>query len=335
MNLQELSLISVKESYDLYDSVTILENGEGPRWRFNYNNFKNDPKPDILLLGAYRHPTTGNNLVGGINLHYLTKQQIEDLAKVLPRIMAANNLYYRYHTGKQLLPEVFTKFYRTYDAKYIRGIEKDIMYPKYGLIKTTADWMKKKVAGLLKSKQQRAKEAEPKYPQDLSSMNTQLDTVVRQLQQVPASSPQADEPEVVQAKEQIPQQRIDNTEAGIQRNIDEPLRQAFRDKKRAENPELKPTKPLDQIGPKIPTDDYEEQLPPQQQLQQKRQRFEQEEQENMQELMEPSETTEIEQPTPTPEINTLDDDKLEESIIRYYSPRLNRYITETVSLIKI
>lgn len=344
MNLSELSTVTVRESQEFYDSVLILEDGEGPRWRFNYSNFKNDPNPDILLLGAYRHPTTGNNLVGGINLHYLDRAQIEQLAKVLPKIMAANSLYRRYHVGKRELPQVFDNFYRTYNASYIHGVEKDTMYPRYGLLKTTADWVKKKLGSILKTKKQREKDAQPQYPSDLTSMNTELDKVVQQLQQVPPTDSLSKTPDVKAAKAQQLKQQIDKTEAGIQRNIDEPVRRAYRDYKRETNPELRPTLPLNQIGPSVDTDasdaidqqEYERQISPQQRQEIKKQRFEQEEQENLEELMAPSEPTELDVPPETPEISTTDSDQnMQESVIRYYSPRLRRYITETINLVKV
>lgn len=344
MNLSELSTITVRKSQEYYDSVVLLEDGEGPRWRFNYSNFKNDPNPDILLLGAYNHPTTGNNLVGGINLHYLNRAQIEQLAKALPTIMSADSLYRRYHVGKRELPQIFNNFYRTYNASYIHGVEKDIMYPRYGLLKTTADWVKKKLGGVLKTKKQREKDAQPQYPSDLTSMNTELDKVVQQLQKVPPTDPLAQTTDVQAAKAQQRQQQIDKTEAGIQRKIDEPIRRAYRDHKRERNPELKPTLPLDQIGPSVSTDaskeleqqEYEQQLTPQQQQQIKKQRFEQEEQQNMEELMAPSEPTELDIEQDIPEINTIDDEReMQESFIRYYSPRLGRYITEAIDLVRI
>jgi hypothetical protein len=164
-------------------------------------------------------------------------------------------------------------------------------------------------------------------------MNRELDQVVQQLQTVPQSSPQAQSPEVQSAKNQRQQQTIDNTEAGIQRQIDEPVRRAYRDAERQKNPDLKPTLPLDKIGPSVDVDQTTK--PTRLTQQQKKRRFEQEEQENMQELMEPDEVTEIEAPTDIPEINTPDISDLEEAVIRYYSPRLQRYICETVNLIKV
>ena len=95
MKLSEATELDVSEARYIFET-TILEDGEGPRWKFNYDNWHQDPSPDILLLGAYRHPTTNNNLVGGINLHYINQEQRDRLARFLPQIMKSNNLRRRY-----------------------------------------------------------------------------------------------------------------------------------------------------------------------------------------------------------------------------------------------
>ena len=99
MKLSDTTNLGLSEARYLFNT-TILEDGEGPRWKFNYDNWQNDPKPDILLLGAYRHPTTGNNLVGGINLNYLDTKTRDKLARNLPKIMEPNNLKRRYWAGR-------------------------------------------------------------------------------------------------------------------------------------------------------------------------------------------------------------------------------------------
>ncbi|MFM5960275.1 MAG: hypothetical protein ACKOQ2_24485, partial [Dolichospermum sp.] len=191
-----LSELSVEDARLIYSDMLILEKGEGPRWKFRYSNFNVDPSPDILLLGAYRHPNTGNNLVGGINLHYLNKQQLDKLANILPKVMNARNLYYRYHVGKRLAPEIFKNYYRTYNSAHIQGVQQDTMYPKYGLLKTAKDWLKKKITGLYKSKDQRQKDAEPQYPNDLSNMRDRLNQVVTSIQQQPRQEIPQDTEEV-------------------------------------------------------------------------------------------------------------------------------------------
>lgn len=201
MILKDLSVITVEEARFSLSDMTILEDGEGPRWSFEYENFKNDPSPDILLLGAYKNPNTGNNLVGGINIHYLSSEQIEQLARALPRIMQARNLYNRYHIGKRLLPDIFDNFYRTYNAAYINNVKQNVMYPKYGLVKTAANWIKNKLAALRKSRQEREQDIEVDYPEDLQLMRDRLDQVVTDLQteKPPAEVP---EPELQSARDE-------------------------------------------------------------------------------------------------------------------------------------
>lgn len=220
MKLNDAVTASITES-NLFN-----EEGEGPRWRFNYNGKRvTDFNPDILLLGAYKHPSTGNNLVGGINLNYISPEQREKLAYALPQIMDAKNLRERYWTGRSLLPDVFSKYYRTYNPKYIRGVKKDVMYPKYGYLKSAQNWMKKKVGSIFKSKEQRAKELEPEYPEDLEAMSDKLDQVVSQLSQ----DPETDTPEIKAAMRAAQDFRRRKSLRDIEKQEDEPLNIARRD----------------------------------------------------------------------------------------------------------
>ena len=105
--------------------IRILAEGPmgAPRWDFDYTNHKHDPSPEALILGTYQHPTSGNELVGGVNLHYLTRQQIIDLQKSLPRIMRGSDLKQRYDIGTRVLPGVFNNAYRTYRSDYVQGVK--------------------------------------------------------------------------------------------------------------------------------------------------------------------------------------------------------------------
>jgi flagellar biosynthesis GTPase FlhF len=191
--------------------MPIKEEGEGPRWKFRYDNFKTDPTPDILLLGQYRHPGTGNQLVGGINTHYLNKNQITALAKALPKIMQGNNLYRRYWIGRQLIPDIFNNFYRTYNAEYIRGVAADVMKPKTTFKQAAADWIKRNVSSLFKSKK-RQKDDKPQYPSDLADMQTNLQNTMTNLAsqkpQRPSEEPE-DTPEMRKAREAFQQYQQD------------------------------------------------------------------------------------------------------------------------------
>lgn len=302
MKLSDATNMTLEESALFIEGEPLLEDGEGPRWKFRYDNFNVDPTPDILLLGAYRHPNTGNNLVGGINLHYLSSQQVEKLAKALPEIMTAGNLKSRYWKGRSLVPDVFNDYYRTYDSKYIRGVEQDIMYPKYGFLKTAKSWLKKKLANIFRTKKQREKEAQPEYPDDLQQMQTRLNDVVAQLQQQQPERPSqepADTPEMRRARDAFQQfQRekakqalgLDTDDEILKRNMDDYIDQQTQEQPVPERPTPEPT----------PEERAEE--------------FKQERQQNQRELLNPD--------------NELDPDlDLEESII-YFSPLKGRYVTE-------
>lgn len=295
MRLSDATTMTVDESLWFNSDVPILEDGEAPRWRFRYDRFNVDPSPDILLLGAYQHPNTGNNLVGGINLHYLQPRQIDNLAKALPQIMQGGELYERYWTGRQLLPDVFRTNYRTYNARYIRGVEQDVMYPKYGFVRKAKDWLKKKLGGIFKTKRQREIDAQPKYPEDLKAMRDRLDQAVQQLQQQhPEPIEPTDTPEMKRAREAFLQYRREKAarERDVAPDVDDiELQQDYTDFAQA-RPE-----PAVQTQQKTP--------------EQARAELEQERQVNQRELLDPD--------------NTIED--LEESII-YYSPVRHKYVIE-------
>lgn len=309
MKLADATQMTLEEAQLFIESEPLLEDGEGPRWKFRYDNFNVDPTPDILLLGAYRHPNTGNNLVGGVNLHYLNNRQIEKLAEALPEIIAAGNLKARYWKGRSLVPDVFNDYYRTYDSKYIRGVEQDIMYPKYGMLKTAKNWIKKKLANVFKTKKQREKEAQPEYPDDLEDMQTRLDRVVQQLQQRQAERPTQepeDTPEMRRAREAFQQYQREKAqqEMGLGDVDDEILKRNMDDYvDHATGQEHNPEKTFTPDTPDTP--------------QERAADIEQNRAENQQELLDPD--------------NEIDPDlDLEESII-YYSPVRRRYVAEKIS----
>lgn len=280
----------------------LVEDGEGPRWKFDYHGRRvTDPSPDILLLGAYRHPNTGNNLVGGINLHYLSQKQRNNLAKALPKIMHPGNLKQRYWTGRELVPDVFDNYYRTYNASFIRGVQKDIMYPKYGFLKAAKDYLKKTIGGIFKSKERRKKEAEPKYPDDLTAMQDRLDQAVNQLQQEPSDEPE-DTPEMQAARTAFQQFQRERSLRDIQRREQMPFDQAYQDIQNQSTPQ--PTEP--QPEPKEPE--------PQPDPRKAQRELEQLRRNNQNELENPE--------------NEIDPNiDLEESIV-YYSPLAGHYVVE-------
>jgi len=301
---------------------TICEEGEAPKWGFRYDNWHNDPRPSILLLGAYTHPSTGNNLVGGINLNYLNDQERDNLARVLPQIMKTGNLYSRYHTGRRLLPQIFDTKYRTYDSKYIRGVDQSVFYPKYGFMKTAKDWFKKKLTGMFKTSAQRQKEAEPQFPSDLSGMKDQLDHTVQQLQATARQREEPPETPEMQAARQAFFQYQAQRQRGMQdveRQEDLPFLQAshnFNQQQALQG----------QAPASVPTPSPQEVQPPAPTLQDIGQNFEKERLENQAELMDPRNELDLDDPELKGYFDDLD--QLGESIT-YYSPRLGRYIIES------
>jgi len=298
MKLADATNLSLYEASIACDSIVILEDGEGPRWKFAYDNWHHDPNPDILLLGSWRHPSTQNNLVGGINLHYLNDKQRDSLARILPKIMGGGNLKDRYWIGREALPDVFNNFYRTYNANFIRGVRKDVMFPKFGFMKTAQNWIKKKLGGILKSKEQRAKEAEPKYPEDLGRMQDKLDQVVLQLQAKDATDAEPeieDTPEMQAARSAFQDYQREKTMAGIQQKENQPLQAAQQD--------IKQQDVVDQLQ--------------QQQQQQNEVDLAAERRQNQEELLNPNNEIDL----------SSDEIDLSEAI-RYYSPTLGRYVIE-------
>lgn len=337
MKLSRAHDLSLVESTFVRHLPVLGEDGEAPRWGFNYDSYKNDPSPDILVLGAYTHPSSGNNLIGGVNLNYLDKDARDDLARVLPRLMQGSNLYQRYHLGKQLLPRVFKNFYRTYKAQNIRGINQGVFNPKYGMMQTTKDFFKKKIGGLFKSKAQRAADAEPKFPSDLSSMKDALDTAVNNLGlQIANSEEEADTPEMKAARSNFAQSNTngDRSMADIERQEDEPLIQATQNfqQTQLQSGQVAPQQVSAQAAqavqqyqstPTIPT----REITPQQMGQ----TIEQERHENQQELTNPNNSLDLDgDGVPDDQESQAyfkELDRFNESVV-YYCPMLRSYIME-------
>lgn len=181
-------------------SYIMNEDGEGPLWRFKYEKFRTDPRPQVLVLGSYRHPRTGNLLVGGINVNYLNNRQRERLRLALPRLMRASNLYYRYHNGLRYLPDIFDAFYRTYDPRYIRAVDKSILYPKQTPDQARRALAQARLDKIKKDKETRLQQAMPKYPSDISQMDRTLDRKTKEIATTPTQEQPPVEPEVANAK---------------------------------------------------------------------------------------------------------------------------------------
>lgn len=179
----------------------LKEEGEAPLWNFQYDKFRTDPRPRVLILGAYSHPQTGNNLVGGININYLNNRQRERLRRALPSLMQAKNLYYRYHRGLRILPDIFDSFYRTYNPSYIRAVDQSALYPKKEPDAARRDLAQARLDKIRKTREARLQQAMPQYPSDISQMDKTLDQKTQHVAQSPPAEQPPVEPEVANAKQ--------------------------------------------------------------------------------------------------------------------------------------
>lgn len=113
-----------------------INEGYGRTYEFPYEKFNTDPRPRLLLLGKYRHPSTRNILLGGINLNYLNDDQLKALRQNLKTILQPKNLQLRYWRGRRLLPDIFDTggAYRQYDVDYVGAVTKDTLtfWPSIG-----------------------------------------------------------------------------------------------------------------------------------------------------------------------------------------------------------
>ena len=151
----------------------IQEAGEGHRWDFDYTNFKTDPNPDVLVLGAFTHPKTNNELVGAINLNGLNERDLNDLRRLLPDISKMQSLKNRYRYGKRMLPYVFDNFYRTYNTEYIVNLKRGTLFPIYGVLRK--DTRTSKAAARRKAKDEKANKELIKAKTDIRNIEKAYD----------------------------------------------------------------------------------------------------------------------------------------------------------------
>lgn len=118
MKLSIIHLDDFSTYRPLYSESIVIIEGYGRTFNFDYGKWKTDPRPNMLLLGRWRHPGTGNTLVGGINLNYLNSDEVTQLRRSLSQILGSGSirqLKNRYWEGMSLVPDIFQKAYRTYN----------------------------------------------------------------------------------------------------------------------------------------------------------------------------------------------------------------------------
>ncbi len=87
------------------------------------------PSPIVFYLGTWRMTDKQGNkkkFICGINLAYLDEGDLAALQNALPDILKNKHTKIRYKIGKDLLPDIFRKAYRTYNTnniatKLVRG----------------------------------------------------------------------------------------------------------------------------------------------------------------------------------------------------------------------
>jgi hypothetical protein len=108
----------------------------GRKLYFDYRKIKkgrellSSPRPMVLHLGTWRMTDKQDQkktFVCGLNLAYLSDEgELAAVQQALPDILKPKNMKTRYKVGKELLPDIFRKAYRTYNvnnivARPIRG----------------------------------------------------------------------------------------------------------------------------------------------------------------------------------------------------------------------
>ena len=145
--------------------IDLLERKARPdsylRVEFDYPNYENDPRPDLLPLGNWVNPNTKNNLVGGINLNYLSSQQHHRLRDILPQLFDGRrrSLRSKYRALRNIAPDI-AMYYRTYDARMMRHLDPSRLYVT-GKAKSPEEVEKQKTKDELKQLKDKLRGAQP------------------------------------------------------------------------------------------------------------------------------------------------------------------------------
>jgi flagellar biosynthesis GTPase FlhF len=176
-------------------------------------------------------------------------------------------------------------------------VERGVIYPRYGYFKRATDFVKKKIGGLFKTKEQRKLDAMPKYPDDLRDVDTKIDTALKAKLADNTATPEQ-QVEVAKANER--QNPSDETLKAVEAKPAEQLKQ-----KEAENQEKMASgepKTIDKAKEAVKDEMQENEA------------------ENASEDLKEVEDVQV------------DELGLEESLIRYYDPVSKRYILESINL---
>jgi hypothetical protein len=314
MRLKTLPVTPLRAAHRF--SVVMTEAGALPRWQFDYDGKRAyDPRPDVLVLGAYVHPSTGNRLVGGININYMTSSEFDKLEELLPKIVRGRNLYERYNIGRSLNPLIFTTYYRTYNADNINMVGKGKVYPQYGEFVQQPDQ---------RVEFEPAEAPPPQEHDDIEDLE----------QQAPAPRIR----DVAVPTQTVPQVRVDVDQDAVMTKHAQEVTDEIENGEDIPEPETPPAV----AEPAVPAqpEPAPEPEPPPQAPEQYEAELEAEPAEPMPDFDEPeadeeeplrtrSEALPVEEPDEDIEpIDDTDTDRIEESYIKYYSPDKKRFIVE-------
>ena len=113
MKLHELNIIPKFKNLILR-TQKLLTCGYSRVYEFDYQGDEvTDTRPKVVSLGRWKSPK-GNNLLAGINLNYLSDEQINRLQRNLQSILRDRNLRRRVRKLRSLMPDIFHASYRTY-----------------------------------------------------------------------------------------------------------------------------------------------------------------------------------------------------------------------------
>jgi hypothetical protein len=282
----------------------MTEAGALPRWQFDYDGKKTyDPRPDVLVLGAYVHPNTGNRLVGGININYMTTSELDKLEGLVPKLVKGRNLYERYNIGRSIDPLIFTTYYRTYNADNINMVGKGKIYPQYGEFKEQPDQ---------RVEFEPTEAPPPQKADDIEDLEQQAPAPHIRDISVPTQT-------ISQSRVSLDQDAIMQLHA---QEVSDEIEQG------AEVPEPSPeSAPQPEESQAEAPQQYEADLEPVLDPTEPMPNFDEPEQPNA--LQTRTEPIPVEEPGEDIEpIDDTDSEQLEESYIRYYSPSKKRFILE-------
>lgn len=104
-------------------NAATLNEGYSRVYDFDYQgNQVTDPRPKALSLGKWKSKR-GNDLMAGINLNYLSPEQITRLQQNIQPILRSRNLKKRAQALRHLMPDVFNSAYRTYYKDAVNNVD--------------------------------------------------------------------------------------------------------------------------------------------------------------------------------------------------------------------